>query len=223
MDTQVVTPVQVATGEVAPGHVTPGQVGSGSPAEAKATAPPTSTALSTGPAKRTGGRSALVLAAVRRAVEELVRERGAERVTVPMIAERAGVNPTSIYRRWGDLPTLLNEIATYHLDPARPLPETGTLRDDLTGWAREIVEHYRKPVNAALLRAGAATAGESESDCLRDRRAEATMMVARFEHPPVSAEQVIDHLIAPIIYRVIFLPSSVDTATADRLVSDLFA
>ncbi|MCU1479659.1 MAG: TetR/AcrR family transcriptional regulator [Subtercola sp.] len=139
-----------------------------------------------------------------------------------MIAERAGVNPTSIYRRWGDLPTLLNEIATYHLDPARPLPETGTLRDDLTAWAREIVEHYRKPVNAALLRAGAATAGESESDCLRDRRAEATMMVARFEHPLVTAEQVIDHLVAPIIYRVIFLPSSVDAATADRLVSDLF-
>ncbi|UFS59257.1 TetR/AcrR family transcriptional regulator [Subtercola endophyticus] len=213
MNTQVATPGQVASGHVA----------SGSLGAAKAATVPSSATLSAAPAKRTGGRSALVLAAVRRAVEELVRERGAERVTVPMIAERAGVNPTSIYRRWGDLPTLLNEIATYHLDPARPLPETGTLRDDLTGWAREIIEHYSLPVHAALLRAGAATAGESESDCLRDRRAEATMMVARFEHPPVTAEQVIDHLVAPIIYRVIFLPSSVDASTADRLVSDLFA
>ena len=62
----------------------------------------------TTPSKRTGGRSAAVIHSVRTAVEELVREKGSDRVTVPMIAERAGVNPTSIYRRWGDLPTLLN-------------------------------------------------------------------------------------------------------------------
>ena len=77
---------------------------------------------STTSSKRTGGRSAAVIHNVRTAVEELVRERGSERVTVPLIAERAGVNPTSIYRRWGDLPTLLNDIATYRLDPERPLP-----------------------------------------------------------------------------------------------------
>src|ERR1700735_4188335 len=117
------------------------------------------------PTKRTGGRSALVLSAVRSAVEDLVRERGSKKVTVPMIAERAGVNPTSIYRRWGDLPTLINDIATYRLDPNRPLPDTSNLRIDLTDWAREIVSHYSNPVNAALLRGGAASAGETESDC----------------------------------------------------------
>ncbi|WP_431278910.1 helix-turn-helix domain-containing protein [Leifsonia poae] len=81
---------------------------------------------------RTGGRSAAVIHNVRTAVEELVKERGSDRVTVPMIAERAGVNPTSIYRRWGDLPTLLNDIATYRLDPERPLAQTGSLQGDLT-------------------------------------------------------------------------------------------
>jgi AcrR family transcriptional regulator len=174
------------------------------------------------PAKRTGGRSALVLAAVKVAVEDLVRERGAERVTVPMIAERAGVNPTSIYRRWGDLPSLINDVATYRLDPARPLPESGNLREDLTGWAREIVVHYSKPVNAALLRGGAAVAGETESDCLRNRRAEATILVERSGSTTVTPDQVINHLIAPIIYRVIFIPWSLDDALADELVADLF-
>jgi AcrR family transcriptional regulator len=43
--------------------------------------------------RRTGGRSAVVVAAVRTAVEDLVAERGRERVTVQMVAERAGVNP----------------------------------------------------------------------------------------------------------------------------------
>jgi AcrR family transcriptional regulator len=175
------------------------------------------------PARRTGGRSALVLGAVKRATEDLIEEKGRERLTVPMIAERAGVNPTSIYRRWGDLPSLINDIATYRLDPARPLPASGTLRGDLTGWAREIVEHYRNPVNAALLRGGAAVAGDRESDCLRNRHTEATMFLDRYPDATVSADQVLDHLIGPIVYRAIFLPWTLDDDTADRLVADLYA
>ncbi|NEN05490.1 TetR/AcrR family transcriptional regulator [Diaminobutyricibacter tongyongensis] len=174
------------------------------------------------PSKRTGGRSAAVMHSVRTAVEELVKERGRERVTVPMIAERAGVNPTSIYRRWGDLPTLINDIATYRLDPERPLPESGDLRRDLTEWAREIVEHYRKPVNAALLRGGAANAGANESDCLRNRRAEATMFLDRYPGSAVSSDEIIDVVVAPIIYRVIFQPWTLDDQTADTVVGRLF-
>jgi hypothetical protein len=119
---------------------------------------------------------------------------------------------------------MINDIATYRLDPARPIPETGSLEKDLLGWAREIVEHYRNPTNAALLRGGAASAGETESDCLRNRRAEAGMMVERYgAQSPVTPDEVIDHLVAPIIYRVIFLPWTLDDATADALVERLFA
>ena len=173
--------------------------------------------------KRPGGRSAAVLNSVKIAVEELVEERGRERVTIPMVAERAGVNPTSVYRRWGDLQTMINDIATYRLDPQRPIPETGTLRADLTEWAREIVVHYSNPVNAALLRGGAASAGETESDCLRNRRAEAGMLVERYgDESPLTVDQVINHLVAPIIYRVIFVPWTLTEDTALGLVDELF-
>jgi len=175
-----------------------------------------------GGSRRTGGRSALVLAAVRSAVEQLVREVGGERLTIPLIAERAGVNPTSVYRRWGDLPTLLNDLATYRLDPARPLPESGDLRRDLTVWAQEFVAHYRKPANAALLRAGATIAGERESDCLRNRRSEAAMLVAGGDAGSVTADDVIDYVVAPIIHRVIFLPWTLSDTTAEMLVGRLF-
>jgi len=117
---------------------------------------------------------------------------------MPMVAERAGVNHSSIYRRWGDVQTMINDLATYRLDPNRPLPASGDLRADLTAWAQEMVEHYRrKPANAAMLRAGAATAGQSEFDCLRNRRAEAaTLVESALEPRTVTSDDVIDHIIA---------------------------
>src|SRR5215217_7972937 len=87
--------------------------------------------------KRPGGRSALVQAQVRTALEQLVAEQGREQVTVPAVAERAGVSASSIYRRWGDISGLLSETATRRLDPNRPLPNTGSLRQDLVAWAQE--------------------------------------------------------------------------------------
>ncbi|WP_433060498.1 TetR/AcrR family transcriptional regulator [Dactylosporangium sp. CS-033363] len=171
------------------------------------------------PVRRPGGRSAAVLTSIRYAVEELVRERGAEKVTIPLVAERAGVNPTSVYRRWGDAATMLNDIATYRLDPERELPHTGDLRADLITWAREIVEHYRKPINAALLRSGSASAGEEETECLRNRRTEGLAIVG--EPAALSADELIDGLIGPLVYRVIYLPWTLDDELPVRLVDKL--
>ena len=50
------------------------------------------------------------------------------------------------------------------------------------------------------------------------------MMVERYgESSPVTPEEVLDHLVAPIMYRVIFLPWTLDDTTADSLVERLFA
>ncbi|MEY9875572.1 AcrR family transcriptional regulator [Streptacidiphilus sp. MAP12-33] len=171
------------------------------------------------PRRRTGGRSALVLASIRKAVEELVAEQGSDAVTVPMVAERAGVNHSSIYRRWGDARSMINDLATYRL-PDRPLPDTGDLPADVTAWAQDVLAHYRSPVNAALLRGGAATAGESESDCLRARRSEAATFAAR-PGAGFRGEDVVDKVIAPIIYRVIFLPWTLPDVDVRALVDDL--
>lgn len=172
------------------------------------------------PRRRTGGRSAVVLMSIRKAVEELIAEQGSDAVTIPMVAERAGVNHSSIYRRWGDARTMINDLATYRLDPDRGLPDTGDLRADLTAWAQELISHYSVPVNAALLRGGAAAAGESESDCLRDRRTEAAGFAAR-PGSTFSGDDVIDRLVAPIIYRVIFLPWTLSEVDARTYVDEL--
>lgn len=162
----------------------------------------------------------MVLMSIRKAVEELIAEQGSDAVTIPMVAERAGVNHSSIYRRWGDARTMINDLATYHLDPERGLPDTGDLRADLIAWAQELISHYSTPVNAALLRGGAAAAGESESDCLRDRRTEAAGFAAR-PGSTFSGDDVIDRLVAPIIYRVIFLPWTLSEVDARTYVDEL--
>jgi len=175
-------------------------------------------------AKRPGGRTAAVSNAIRAAVEELVAEKGSERVTIPMVAERAGVNPTTVYRRWPDAATMINDLATYRLDPDRPLPNTGDIRSDIVAWASEILNHYRKPINAAILRGGAAVAGDDESDCLHGRLDEAAILVQRAgDAADVAAQDVIDHVLAPIIYRVIFLPATLTEDYAQRLTDTLFA
>lgn len=176
--------------------------------------------------RREGGRSALVLAAVRSAVEELITELGAENVTIGLIADRSGVNKTSIYRRWGDFPTLLNEIATYRLDPHRPLPNTGDFWTNLQEWSGEVARHFSTPTNAALLRAGAALAQTASRDCTASRRLEAQMLVdqSTFTAPHQrlpTAEQIADHILSPIIMRVIFATGSPTDATIQRLVNEL--
>ena len=69
----------------------------------------------------------------------------------------------------------------------------------------------------------AATAGESEFDCLRNRRAEAATLVdSTLEPRTVTSDDVIDHIIAPITYRAIYLPWTLTDSTAAGLVDDLF-
>lgn len=80
---------------------------------------------------RTGGRSARVVSSVlSAAVNELTRS-GYDRFRVDVVASAAGVNKTSVYRRW---PTKLALVAAALR--ARPVmvaapPDEGTLRSDL--------------------------------------------------------------------------------------------
>ncbi|MGW9028920.1 hypothetical protein ACWGQ5_33255 [Streptomyces sp. NPDC055722] len=106
----------------------------------------------------------------------------------------------------------------YRLDPDRGLPDTGDLRADLTAWAQEMLSHYSRPVNAALLRGGAAAAGEHDSDC--GRRAEAAGFASR-PGSTFSGDDVIDRVVAPIIYRVVFLPWTVPEVNVRTYVDEL--
>jgi AcrR family transcriptional regulator len=172
--------------------------------------------------RRTGGRSAEVLGRVKAALEELMAEQGPEAISIPVLAARAGVQPSSLYRRWGDIGSLMNQLATSKLNPDRPIPAGGAVLDDLAAWAQGLVDHYSRPENAAMLRAGAATSGSREADCLRDRRTEAAHIIgAAQDAGDIDVDRVLNQLVAPIIYRVIFLPWTIEPSFVPQLVGHL--
>lgn len=162
---------------------------------------------------------------MRRAVEDVLTETSAEQVTVPLIAGRAGVHASSIYRRWGDVGTLIADVVRYRLDPGRPIERTGVLRADAVTWALELAHHFGTPQNTVLLRAGAALAGDEDADCTAQWRAEAAALIdASSTSPPqIRAQDLTDHVLAPIVYRAVFSHSPMDDAAVTRLVDDAFA
>lgn len=181
--------------------------------------------MSSTPARRTGGRSARVLDAVYTAVGQLMGEGKPDRITIPLVAQRAGVNPTSIYRRWGDIDALLEEVAVAALTgEGEQLPDTGDVVGDLRAWSRVIAADITRPHRRRYLRAlCAARDSLVECPCWISRRDQAALMLGRArgrgEATP-SEDQVLDHVIAPLYHHVVFgLP--VDEEYADRLVSDV--
>lgn len=184
---------------------------------------------------RPGGRSAKVTAAVHAAVVDLLA--AGEPVTIPQVAARAGVNATSVYRRWGDVGGLLADTALVRFGTSGPVPDTGTLAGDLLVWGRALVAEANRPEELALLRAavaaGPADPGAPEgfesacSACLVGRSAQAEALLeaaaGRGEDVP-SATRVLDHLVAPVYFRALFgLPAPSVEVLVELLVERLIA
>ncbi|WP_410210138.1 TetR/AcrR family transcriptional regulator [Aquirhabdus sp.] len=103
--------------------------------------------------RRTGGRSTETVIAVHAATIALLQEVGYEHMEIPEIAERAGVNKTTIYRRWPSKVELVMDMALARMKSDVPLPDTGSLHGDLTALLRSIASTLATPLASGLLRA----------------------------------------------------------------------
>ncbi|WAL93144.1 TetR/AcrR family transcriptional regulator [Streptomyces sp. Je 1-369] len=177
--------------------------------------------------KRPGGRSAHVRAAVHSAAVALVGELGADQVTLPAVAQRAGVNSSTLYRRWGTLAALLADIAQHRGDTGAP-PLAGDLRTDLENQAVWTLAELSRPGGIAFFRAEVAPDVDERHDGLREclrrvsERFRPVLDAARErgEAPP-SLEQVLDRIVAPLYFRVVFSIPGTDEAYARGLVAEL--
>ncbi|MEV4923770.1 TetR/AcrR family transcriptional regulator [Streptomyces roseoverticillatus] len=181
------------------------------------------------PAKRPGGRSARVQAAVHQALTDLAREHETAQLTIPAVAERAGVNPTTIYRRWGTLQALLAEVATLQKADAPP-PSSGDLRTDLEAYAIRTLADLTRPGGIAFFRAEVSPDIDERHSGLRECLQRATIGLetvleasrGRGETPP-SLERLLDRIVAPLYFRVVFSVPNTHETYARALVADLFS
>jgi AcrR family transcriptional regulator len=173
---------------------------------------------------RPGGRSARIRAAVHRAVGELLAEGPAETLTIPLIAARAGVHPTTVYRRWGSLAELLGDVATSRFSDDIVVPETGTLRGDLERWVSDVATDLADPDHLALLRAAVGTGPQGGNACVADRHAQLAAIIEQERSRGGDAPDVaraVDALLGPLYYRAIFAAQPAAPDWARELVSAL--
>jgi AcrR family transcriptional regulator len=142
---------------------------------------------------------------------QLIAQHDVLGVTVDMVAEKAGVGKTTIYRRWPSREDLIFEALSY-IDYPEADPDTGSLREDLTVLLKSLVHFLNRPegggvyaafLNAAMRDSKLASLREKVSRKARvDYERAIARGIARGELvPDVNVRLMIDVLIAPFIYR----------------------
>jgi AcrR family transcriptional regulator len=173
---------------------------------------------------RPGGRSARIQQAVHQAVREL-RGQPSVQLTVPQIAQRAGVTPSTIYRRWGDLAELLADVAVERMRPDSEPVDTGSLRGDLLDWTEQYVEEMSTSQGRAMLRdvVGVGTAGGAACTCASFNRAQLQAILERArvrgEQVP-ELEAVVNAVLAPVLYCILFTQEELTSDVAPSLVEN---
>jgi AcrR family transcriptional regulator len=102
-------------------------------------------------------RSARAHAAVLTATRELLRHGGLPTATIDAIAARSGVSKSTIYKHWPTRLAIAAEAFGEAMADATPIPDTGSVRDDLTTQVRQVSAFYASTdgrVFAQLLAAG---------------------------------------------------------------------
>ncbi|MEW1657619.1 MULTISPECIES: TetR/AcrR family transcriptional regulator [unclassified Streptomyces] len=164
--------------------------------------------------RRPGGRTARIRRQVLDAVLAELGEHGYDGLTTDVVAARAGVHRTTVYRRWGDVGGLLADVLDAASDDDWQPPDTGSLEDDLTGLNQEIYSALtaQPPVVAALIAASfrSEKAAEAQQRLWDDRYARCEIVVSRAvrrgELPPhTDARRLLIAATAPLYHQLLLL------------------
>lgn len=181
------------------------------------------------PRQRPGGRTARVRASAHAAALELLREQvDPATLTLAAIAERAGVHQATLYRRWGTVAALLHDMTAELLSRQSPVPDTGTLRGDLEAYAVNAAKDLADPLAPVLMRAlvfsTARAPDDDPADSFKQRAAELQTMLdraaARGEQPP-TVDELLEIVLAPMYFHLLFRNATVDADHARTLVDRL--
>ncbi|MGH4033575.1 TetR/AcrR family transcriptional regulator [Actinomycetota bacterium Odt1-20B] len=163
---------------------------------------------------RTAGTGPRAAERIHEATLELLIERGYQRLTVEAVAQKAGVNKTTIYRWWPSKGPLLRAALLHSQVLDIDIPDTGDLRGDLialAGQMTRLVSGERTgPVARAMLSGGgqdelAFLARDFFADRLERERPLFTRAVARGELSADTDPALLVDLIAGAVWMRILL------------------
>jgi AcrR family transcriptional regulator len=164
---------------------------------------------------RPGGRSARVRADVLEAALAELAEVGYGSLSLEGVARRAGVHKTTIYRRWGTRETLVLDAMLERGRETVPIPDTGSLREDLLAYGREIAESLKSSDEVVGTIRAIASVGDDDSPLAdashrfwQERYELAGEMVeraiSRGEVPPdTDPKTVVQAVVATIYFRLL--------------------
>jgi AcrR family transcriptional regulator len=166
---------------------------------------------------RPGGRSARVQESVHSAVRDLLKEQDRATVTVPQIAARAGVTPSTIYRRWGDLSVLLADVALARMQPETEPANTGSLSGDVQAWAEQYLDEMSSEPGRNLLRD--VQSGLRPSYCTKIIGGQLQTILDRYpDLPKPSVDRLINMVAAPTVFRILFSEVALEVEELHRLI-----
>lgn len=176
--------------------------------------------------RRPGGRSARVRQAVLDATLAELADGSYETLRIEDIAARAGVNKTTVYRRWPTKADLVADAALANSSRAVPVPDTGTLEGDLRELARAVAANIGREPGRRTTRNLVAVACASEevaermaafwSERLALTRVVVERAVARGEaDPDVDPHVVIETLVGTLYVRLLLTGEPVGPDVAD--------
>ena len=184
---------------------------------------------------RPGGRSARVRAAVLAATSELLEERGYDATEMRDVARRAGVHPTTVYRRWGSKAQLVGEALLERSRPLSPTPDTGALRTDMERLLLEGAALVRTPAVRALFEVLIDDARDPSSDVanardqfwaahLEEAHGIVARAIGRSELPPdTDPAALVDLVIGPALLRLLLMGRKLDQRDASAIVDRAIA
>jgi AcrR family transcriptional regulator len=159
---------------------------------------------------------------------DILAETGLTGFSVGPVALRAGVNETSIYRRWGTRENLIIDALLSLGDEQIPVPDTGTLREDLMVFATALHAFLNTTRGRALATAAVVPTlddqlAQAREAFWRSRFELAGEMVHRAIRrgeiaDPVAARLVVEAIAAPMHSRILLTSSPLDDDLPRQLV-----
>ena len=175
-------------------------------------------------------RSAEAHQAILDSAISLTREVGFDALAMDAIAARAGVGKATVYRRWRSKESLIAE-ALGRFARAIPVPDTGSVMEDLLIVMRGTMRMYQEPATAALLSGLVAAMARSApiAEAVRSgfvatrRRAMRHVLargIARGElGRRANTTLALDLLSGPLLYRALISGDTIDARMIKSMVA----